>query len=436
VDSTGAAVARPTRLLELPELLRRNRDFRLLFAATVVSFLGDWFAFVAVSEFAITATGREGAGAVAFAANVLPVFLVAPFAGVLADRIDRRLLFVAVNLAAIVPCLGLLAAFALGQPWLAVGCLAAIALVVAFVEPITAAAVPNLVDPADLSLAQAALGSVWGTMLFVGAGVGGLVTQAFGAQTSFVLDALTFVTAAVLVLGIRRSMHQVPHSRTARGEASNRGSPPLGVWSHLGEVWRFVRDRKVTKAFMLTKTGVGVGNGIVGLLPAFALSRLGGSALAIGYLFAARGLGALAGPLLGRAFARDDGRRLMLICGGSILAYGFVYAFLPLVSSLPVALLLVVLAHLGAGAQWVLSTYALQVTTPDAIRGRVTSLDFGLATFAVGVSSLLAGAAADVLGLTIACWLMVALAVLYGLSWLAWTRDLWQSNTDPLRSQA
>lgn len=434
MDSTGAAVARPTRLRELPALLRRNRDFRLMFAATVVSFLGDWFAFVAVSEFAITTTGREGAGAVAFAANVLPVFVVAPFAGVLADRVDRRLLFVAVNLAAIVPCLGLLAAFALGQPWLAVGCLAAIALVVAFVEPITAAAVPNLVDPADLSLAQAALGSVWGTMLFVGAGVGGLVTQAFGAQISFVLDALTFVTAAVLVLGIRRSMHQVAPSRAARGD----GPAPAtaSVWSHLGEVWRFVRDRKITKAFMLTKTGVGVGNGIVGLLPAFALTRLGGSALAIGYLFAARGLGALAGPLLGRALARDDGRRLMLVCGGSILAYGLAYAFLPLVSSLPVALLLVALAHLGGGAQWVLSTYGLQVTTPDAIRGRVTSLDFGLATFAVGMSSLLAGAAADVLGLTIASWLMVSLAFLYGLSWLAWTRDLWQSQADPLRSPA
>ncbi|MBA2730122.1 MAG: MFS transporter, partial [Euzebyaceae bacterium] len=267
-----------------------------------------------------------------------------------------------------------------------------------------------------------------------GAGVGGLVTQAFGAQTSFVLDALTFVTAAVLVLGIRRSMHQVAPSRAARGD----GPAPAtaSVWSHLGEVWRFVRDRKITKAFMLTKTGVGVGNGIVGLLPAFALTRLGGSALAIGYLFAARGLGALAGPLLGRALARDDGRRLMLVCGGSILAYGLAYAFLPLVSSLPVALLLVALAHLGGGAQWVLSTYGLQVTTPDAIRGRVTSLDFGLATFAVGMSSLLAGAAADVLGLTIASWLMVSLAFLYGLSWLAWTRDLWQSQADPLRSPA
>jgi MFS family permease len=436
VDSTGAAVARPTRLRELPALLRRNRDFRLLFAATVVSFLGDWFAFVAVSEFAITATGSEGAGAVAFAANVLPVFLVAPFAGVLVDRVDRRLLFVAVNVAAIVPCLGLMAAFALGQPWLAVGCLAAIALVVAFVEPITAAAVPNLVDPADLSLAQAALGSVWGTMLFVGAGVGGLVTQAFGAQTSFVLDALTFVTAASLVFGIRRSMHQVAPSRVARGGGSEQLSPTPGLWSHLGELRQFVRRRKITKAFLLTKTGVGVANGIVGLLPAFALTRLGGNALAIGYLFAARGLGALAGPLLGRALARDDGRRLMVVCGSSILAYSFAYAFLPLVSSLPVALLLVALAHLGGGAQWVLSTYGLQVTTPDAIRGRVTSLDFGLATFAVGVSSLLAGAAADILGLTIASWLMVSLAFVYGLTWLAWTRELWQSPSDPLREPA
>ncbi|MGH3666569.1 MAG: hypothetical protein ACRDU8_10875 [Egibacteraceae bacterium] len=91
------------------------------------------------------------------------------------------------------------------------------------------------------------------------------------------------------------------------------------------------------------------------------------------------------------------------------------------------------LAHAGGGAQWVLSTYGLQVATPDTVRGRVLSLDFGLATLAIGLSSLAAGTSAEIVGLEATSWALVVLAVTYGLGWLTWTRDLWRSPTDPLR---
>ena len=109
------------------------------------------------------------------------------------------------------------------------------------------------------------------------------------------------------------------------------------------------------------------------------------------------------------------------------------YAFLPFSTSLLMAALCVGLAHAGGGAQWVLSTYGLQATTPDAVRGRVLSLDFGLATLAIGVSSLLAGGAAEVFGLQATSFALVAGALVYGVSWLAWTKDLWSGDTDPLK---
>jgi predicted MFS family arabinose efflux permease len=112
------------------------------------------------------------------------------------------------------------------------------------------------------------------------------------------------------------------------------------------------------------------------------------------------------------------------------------YAFLPYAGSLTVAAICVVLAHAGGGAQWVLSTYGLQRTTPDAVRGRVMSLDFGLATLAIGLSALLAGGAVELVGLQATSWGLVMLAVVYGSSWLLWTRDLWQSQTDPLAPES
>ena len=120
-------VSGPTAAPALLQLLRRNADFRRLFLASVVSLGGDWFAYVAVSGLVIDDTGREGAGALVFAASVLPVFLAAPLAGVIADRVDRKRLMIAADLARIVPALGLLVANTYELPVLALLCVATIA---------------------------------------------------------------------------------------------------------------------------------------------------------------------------------------------------------------------------------------------------------------------------------------------------------------------
>jgi len=403
-------------------LLRRNPDYRRLFLATVVSLLGDWFAFVAVSGFVTHSTGRPGAAAAVFAANVLPVFLLSPVAGLIADRVDRQRLMVTVDLLRVVPALGLLAALRLDSPALAISCVALLAALSAFFEPVAEAATPNVLAPEELSLGQAALGSVWGSMLFVGAALGGLTSATLGRETSLLLNAATFLASAALVWRIRRPLqHHGPPSTE-------------GVGAQLGEVLTLARQSRLTRSLLLTKVGVGVGNGIVGLLPVFAAERFGAGDAGVGVLLAARGLGALVGPLLGQRWARDDGRRLLLACGASMVAYGLAYLFLPLAPSLALAAGCVLCAHLGGGAQWVLSTYGLQVSTPDGLRGRVLSIDYGLVTLAIGLSSLAASGAAEVLGLTRASWALAVASLLYGSWWLWWTRGLWRAPVDVLAS--
>lgn len=401
-------------------LLRANADYRRLFGALVVSLMGDWFAIVAVSAQVIDDTGREGLAAVVFAASVLPVFVMAPLAGVIADRFDRRTVMIGADLARIVPALGLLVAAATGSAWLAIACVATIAALAAFFEPIASAALPQLVARRDLSMAQSALGAVWGSMLFIGAAVGGVVAAGLGRETSYVLNACTFAVSALLVWRIRRPLNE------------GLAVPTQSLVADLRDVGRFVLPRPLTRSLMTSKSGIGVANGLVGLLPAVAVATYGATEAGIGLLIAGRGLGALIGPFLGRRLAGTDGRRLLAICGISMLTYGVAYAFLPVAGSLWVAAVLVTSAHLGGGAQWMLSTYGLQITTPDRVRGRVMSLDYGLATMAMGLSALVAGAVTDVIGLTATTVALAATAIAYGGAWLWATRALWRTGSDPL----
>lgn len=394
------------------KLLAENRDFRRLFLSSVVSLAGDWFSFVAVADLVTRLTGRPGAPAFVYAAVVLPVFLASPIAGAVADRYDRKRVLVIADIARVPLALLLCLAAWWGSAALAIGAVIALGIGASFHDPITAAATPNLVDKRDLALAQSLMGAVWGSMLLVGAGIGGVVAEVFGIYTAFVIDAASFAASAWLVRGIERPMQERDAARPER--------------SDLGAALRFIRGDRTVSRLVLAKVGVSSANGTVGLLPAFAAGKFAGTNIATGLLFAARGLGALLGPLLARglAGATPSVRWIVVICGASTLLYCGVYALLPLTPWFPLALVLVAVAHLGGGAQWAMSTYGLQVATPDHLRGRVLSIDYGLATLAIGSSSIVAGLLADADGEARATWWLVGAGAVYGLAWLAASASL------------
>jgi predicted MFS family arabinose efflux permease len=396
-------------VLSTRELLVRNRDFRRLFLSSVVSLAGDWFSFVAVSSLVTELTGRPGTPAFVYAASVLPVFVASPLAGTIADRFDRKRILVIADLVRVPIALSLCLAARWHSAPLAIAATIALAAGASFSDPIASAATPNLVAPEELASAQSLMGAVWGSMLMVGAGIGGIVAEVFGRQTAFAIDALSFLASAWLVAGIRRPLQQ------ARTAAREHGT--------LREALDYIRKNPIVMRLVFAKVGVSSANGTVGLLPAFATRRFAGTNIATGLLFAARGLGAMTGPILARGAvgATPARRAIMVICGGSTLTYCLVYAVLPLTHVFMLAMVLVMLAHLGGGAQWSFSTYGLQRETPDRFRGRVLSLDYGLATLSIGASSIVAGLLADTFGEVPATWWLAAIGGGYGIAWLIWS---------------
>jgi MFS family permease len=420
-------------------LLARNPEFRRLFLATVVSLIGDWFSFVAIADLVTELTGRPGTAAFFYAASVLPVFLVSPLAGAIVDRHDRRRTLIWSDLVRVPLALLLIVAAWQGSVVLAAAAVIGMGIGSAFFDPGSNAATPNLVEPDDLPAAQALMGLVWGSMLVIGAGLGGLVAEVFGRYAAFSVNGASFLLSAWLIAGIRKPMQE------ARKAADPSSSQSLADGGGFREAWRYIRRDRAVSALVFAKVGVSSANGLVGLLPAFARSA-STSGLATGLLFAMRGLGALVGPMLARkvmSVAPHRGttagdralRAIILTCGLSTMSYALFYALTPVMPWFLGILLLVGCAHLGGGTQWTVSTYGLQALVPDRLRGRVLAFDYGLATLAIGVSALAAGLLADGYGVRAASWILTGLAAVYGVGWLWWTRSLWRRGAVAVTEQ-
>ena len=394
-------------------LLQRNRDFRRLFLASVISLGGDWFLFVAITSLIIETTGRAIDVGLAILAQELAFFIASPPAGVLVDRLDRRKLMIVCDLARIGICLSFLFVGA-GTIWLAYPLLALLSVFGAPFDPASTAATPNLVDPRDLPTANALNGSLWGTMLAVGAGLGGIVATAFGRETAFAIDAISFGVSALLLWGIRR-----PFS-----EEREPGHEHPKMLDATIEVLQYARRDHRVLALIGVKAGFGLAAGVLALIPVFGSEVFHRAEIGVGALMAARGVGALVGPFLGHRISGQGHRRLFGAIGIALAVFGVSYIALGLAPALWVAALVIFVAHLGGGAKWVLSTFGLQVLVPDHIRGRVFAVDFAMITLSLAISSVVASAVADSAGPRRAAFIVGAMAVLWSAVWSLLTRSI------------
>lgn len=364
-------------------LVRTNASFRRLWFAQLISLGGDWFTIVALLGLTLDLTGSAVASGVVLAASILPGFLVAPIAGPVADRFNRRTLMVGSDLLRILLALGMLLVQSAETVWIGIACLTGISTLSAFFYPASGASLPNLVSEEELGPANTLMSASWGTMLAVGAAIGGWVAAYLGRDAAFMIDAGSFFLSALLIARIRGSFSA---SRTSETK------PSTGFRDGIA----YARSDPRILALLATKGGFGLGVGVVALLPLLATEAFQSGDEGIGLLFAARGLGALLGPFAAVNLVGNSIRKLLVALAWSMALYGVAYLFVSGAPALGLAALLAVVAHLGGGAQWVLSTYGLQRLAPDYVRGRILSMDLGLVSLTIGLSSLAAGRLADI----------------------------------------
>jgi MFS family permease len=365
-------------------VLTANRDFRNLFLAELVIFGADWFVLIPLLNLLPRLTGSGLWGGLVLAVDTGLVALLLPYAGTVADRFDRRKILVVASLASVGSVAAMFAVRSAATAWVALAAIGTLAVAKAFYSPAASAALPNLVDPADLATANAIAGSAWGTMLVVGASVGGVLDALVGPYTCFALAVVCLLGAAALVLPIRRPM-QAPRDAAA---------PVVRPLAAIREAARYIAAQPRVAALVTVKCAVGLGNGVLVAFPLLATGVYQVGSIGTGMLFAARGAGALAGPLLFRRALRHPGWLLPGLAA-SMGVYGLAYLGVAATTWIWLAVPLVALAHLAGGGNWVMSNFALQAEVPDELRGRVFAADMMIATLAISASQLAVGLLVD-----------------------------------------
>lgn len=380
-------------------LLARNRNFRLLWLAQVVSELGDWFYSLSVYSLLLELTGGHAQSVgLAVVLQVLPQTFAAPVAGVINDRMHRKAILIGADIGRFVIVLGMLGVRTPGMVWLVYPLLLLETIGAAFFEPARSSIIPNIV-PAEEAAAANALSSItWSFNLAIGATLGGLVAAAAGRQTVFLLNAVSFLVSAWL---IRRMSFAEPHAEHAAPLRARDLIDYTPVWEGI----RYIASDSRRLATVFVKGGIGVLGAHNVVLPVlgtreFAVHSGGlagekGAMVGMSLLLGARGLGALLGPLISGQWAGANQERMRrgIVAGFLLAAAG--YLALAHAPSFLAAAIAVVCAHAGASSNWVFSTTLLQSAAQDRFRGRVFAADLGICMLTISVSSYLAGLAID-----------------------------------------
>jgi len=405
------------------ELLRTQPAFRRLWLGQIVSELGDWLQLLALlALFPTQGAGVERLAGI-FIVRMLPSIVWAPLAGIVADRFPRGQIMVACDLGRALVVLGYLLIRGPEDVIWIYALLFAQESLSSFFEPARSAALPQVVEPRALFAANSLSGATWSAMLAIGAALGGVLLAFVGPRVAFVVDAGSFVASAVIIgsIGIPRVV------RDAAGTAAH-ARDRFGLFA-LREGLSYLRAHGAQASAALVKGLWGLSGGIVFLFSIYAGERFSSPShnpsSITGLLFAGRGLGALAGPLVVRRFLGEspEGLRRSIQLSFPISALALIaFAFAP--TALLGALCLVVV-HAGGSTCWVNSSQLLQLSVPNELQGRVFAVELATFTFGTALSNAFAGAALghrflDLRGVTLAMAGAAALSTIVW--WLAMRR--------------
>jgi hypothetical protein len=378
---TGRRLAR--RLLIDITPLRRSRDFRALITGETVSVLGTQLTAVAVPYQVYELTRSSLAVGLVSLAQLFPLIIGSLIGGSVVDAVDRRRLLLVVE--------SLAAACSVG---LAVNADLTPALWPLFVLPALAAAlsgfdssarnamVPNMVRRSEVSAANAMFQALFQLGAVAGPAAAGLLLAGPGIRFVYWMDVATFGAALLSVFLISP-------------QPPGRGARRPGLRS-IVEGFAFLRGRQAIQGAYLIDINAMVFGMPRALFPALASTVFGGGAATVGFLYAAPGAGALAGALTTGWVGRIRRQGLAVII--AVIVWGLAIAGFGLVSWLPAALVLLAVAGWADVISAVFRNTIIQLSVPDALRGRLSGLQIAVVAGGPRVGDFEAGAVATVFG--------------------------------------
>ena len=382
-----------------------GRNFALLFSARAISYFGTYLAPIAVAFAVLDLTGSATDTGIAFACWTLAQVSTLLVAGVVADRLPRRLVMVGSDLAnvGVRGAMGMLVVSGHAEVWHLFVLQALGGAATAFYSPASSGLVPELVEPARLQQANALMGIARYLSFPLGAATGGAIVATIGPGTALLVDAGTYAASALLLFGIR-----LPARARAAGTPNFLAELRDGWRAWTEHTWVWLLNVWIAAYFLITYAPFFV------LGPYIAKHELGGAG-AWGTVVTGEGIGALAGALVG----------LRVRPGRPWVVVGVIFALTSVQSVLLAAhapFLLIAAAAVIAGFSFSLGSIIFETGVQRAIApdklSRVSAYSWMSAMVFLPLGYALAGPIAAAVGMSAylvfgAVWILVTTALVF-----------------------
>ena len=361
----------------------RHRNFRLFFVGQGISQVGNWLTLVAQSLLAYHLVGTSLAIGVLSACQFLPVLLLGAYAGVVADRMDKRRLLLVVQTLAMVQSFALAYVAAVGASvvWLDVVALFG-GLSMAFDNPARRSLFVELVDEADVNNAVGLNSSLMTFSRILGPLCAGLLIHSAGYAWCFGADGISYVAVLVALLMMDpTTMRRSPVVERARGQVRD----GFRYARRTNEIW--------TPLVMMAVVGTLAFNFTV-VFPRFVSSTFGAQEVVFTWLFSVLSVGSFVGALIA-ARRRDVGVRDV---ASASIAFGITMTVLSWSPSLFVAFPLALAVGFASITFLTTSTAIVQLRADPSMRGRVLALQAIVFLGTTPIGGPIVGAVSDHLG--------------------------------------
>ena len=254
-------------------------------------------------------------------------------------------------------------------------------------------------------------------MLSLGAALGGIVSGVWGVYPAFIIDSLTFLVSALLILRIRTEPAPAPEPHTAH--------PLRTALAQYLEGLAYLKDHVTILVTALHKTMIAAIAGstfeIVLVSVAEEVFTIGvGGGIGLGFMFMMTGVGSGISPILTRIFTGDDNRKLSIAiaAGYAMVAVGYLVVY-PL-ASYGITLFGILLRGLGGGVIWAFSSQLLLQQVPGQVRGRVFATEFAFFMLAGSIGAFIVGRALDAFSISSVIGGLGTLILIPGILWTLW----------------
>jgi MFS family permease len=395
--------------IALPEVLREEPRYRLLFAGQILSLIGDRISFIAI-PFAVLAIGDLGDLAIVEAALALPFLFVAIPGGTVADRFGRRETMIVADVARAVVQATMAALLLTGSAeiWMLAVLAGLFGIAEAFFGPAMVGLMPQTVETARLQQANALFGLVQNAGMVIGPALAGLLLALTGPGDAIAIDSVTFIVSALFLMRLRPA-------EVTSGDPGEEG--PHGLLDGLREGWAIVRG----SGWILPGIGALVAYttfvlpSIFVLGPALAEQDLGG-ATAWAAIATAFGVGAVAGSVVAY---RVRFERTLVVCFAAMIVACSQGLIISSGLSVPIIALLEALSGVGVSVFFTLWDTTVQQQVPPEATARVSAYDWAAAVGLMPIGLALSSPIASAIGLETTMRLGTAVGVVAALACLA-----------------